>query len=47
MKTFAGSQFEVMYVYEFQTKANSDEGICWITVWSYVSLRVSNKSEFL
>ena len=28
MKTFLESQFEVMEVYEFQTKANSYEGIC-------------------
>ena len=28
MQTFVESQFEVMYVYEFQTKANSYEGIC-------------------
>ena len=46
-KTFAGSQFEVIEVYEFQTKTNSVEDICWVSVWSYVSLRVSNKSEFL
>ena len=47
MKTFVDSQFENIYVYEFQTKANSDEDICWVSVWSYLSLRVSNKSEFL
>ena len=28
MKTFVESQFEVIYVYEFQKKANSDEDIC-------------------
>ena len=44
MKTLVESQFEVMYVYEFQRKANSDEDICWVSVWSYVSLWVSNKS---
>ena len=47
MKTFVESQFEVIYVYEFQTKANSYEDICWVSAWSYVSLWVSNKSEFL
>ena len=47
MKTFVESQFEVIYVYEFQKKANSDEDICWASVWSYVSLWISNKSEFL
>ena len=47
MKTSVESQFEVMQVYEFQTKANSYEDICWVSVWSYVSLWVSNKSEFL
>ena len=46
MKTFVESQFEGMYVYEFQTKPNSYEKICWVSVWSYVSLSVSNKSEF-
>ena len=45
--TFFRSQFKVTKVYEFQTKANSDEDICWASVWSYVSLWVSNKSEFL
>ena len=47
LKTFFESQFQVIYVYEFQTKANSYEDICWVSVWSYVSLWVSNKSEFL
>ena len=28
MKTLAESQFEVIYVYKFQKKANSDEDIC-------------------
>ena len=28
MSKFVESQFEVLLVYEFQTKANSDEGIC-------------------
>ena len=32
MKTFAGSQLEVLSVYEFQTKAISDEDICFIGV---------------
>ena len=30
-----------------QTKANSFEDICWVSVWSYVSLWLSNKGEFL
>ena len=47
MKTFVEFQFEVIYVYEFQTKGNSYEDICWISIWIYVSLWVSNKSEFL
>ena len=46
MKTFVEPQFEVIYVYDFQIKANSYEDICWVSVWSYVSLWVSNKSEF-
>ena len=47
MKTFVESEFEIMSVYEFQTKANYYEDNCWASVWSYVSLWVSNKSEFL
>ena len=47
MKTFLEPQFDVMLVYEFQTKAISYEGICWVSVWSYLSLRGLNKSEFL
>ena len=47
MEAFVESQFEVIYVYEFQTKANSYEDICWLSVWSYLSLRVSNKTKFL
>ena len=47
MKTFVESQFEVMYVYEFQTKANSDEDICWVSIWNYVSVWVSNKNQLL
>ena len=47
MKTFLESQFEVIKVYEFQNKAYSDEDICWVSVWSYLSLRVANKTEFL
>ena len=46
IKTFVDSRFRVMWVYEFQTKANSYEDICWVSVWSYVSLWVSNKHEF-
>ena len=45
--TFFRSQFKVTKVYQFQTKANSYEDICWVSVWSYVSLWLSNKSEFL
>ena len=45
MKTFVESQFEVMLVCEFQTKANFYEDICWASVWSNVNLWVSNKSE--
>ena len=47
MKTFVDSQFEVFYVYEFQTKANSHEDISWNSVSSFVSLWLSNKSQFL
>ena len=47
LKAFVESQFEIRYLYEFQTKANSYEHICWVSVWSYVSLLVSNESEFL
>ena len=47
IKTFVDSQFRVMWVYEFQTKGNSYEEICWGSVWSYVNLCVLNKSEFL
>ena len=32
MKNFLESQFEVMSVYEFQTKAKSDEDIGWASV---------------
>ena len=44
-KTLLESQFQVMRVHEFQTKANSYEDICWASVSSYVSFWVSNKSE--
>ena len=44
IKTSLESQFEVMLVYEFQTKANSSEDVCWVSVWSYVSFWVSNKT---
>ena len=47
MKTFVDSQFEVFYVYEFQSKANSHEDICRNSVSSLVSLWLWNKSEFL
>ena len=36
--TFVECQFGVMWVYEFLRKGNSDEDICWVSVWSYVSL---------
>ena len=45
-RTFVESQYEVIYVYKFQTKANSYEDICWVPVWSYVSLWIWNQSEF-
>ena len=47
MKTFLESDFEVMYVYGFQTKADFYEDICWASVWSCVSLWVSHKSYWL
>ena len=47
MKTFVESEFEIMSVYEFETKANYYEHNCWASVWSYVSLWVSNKIELL
>ena len=47
MKAFVESQIEVIYFYEFQTRANSDEDICWVLVWSYLSWQVWNKAEFL
>ena len=47
MKTFVESEFEIMSVYEFETKANYCEDNCWASVWSYVSLWVSNKIELL
>ena len=46
MKTFVESQFEVFYVYEFQTRANCHEDICWLSVSSYPGSWLSNKSEF-
>ena len=46
MKAFLESQFEVIYFYDFQTRANSYEDICWVSVWSYVSLWFWNQSEF-
>ena len=47
MKTFVESYFRVMWVYEFHTKENSSEDICWVSVWNYVTLSVSNKRHFL
>ena len=46
IKTFVECQFEDMLIYQFQTKASSYEDICWASVWSYVSLWVSNQSDF-
>ena len=40
MNKFVQSQFEDMKAYEFQTKANSYEDICWVSAWTYVSLWV-------
>ena len=34
-----------MWLSQFQTKANSCEDICWVSVWSFVSFWVSNKNE--
>ena len=47
MEAFVESQFEVIYVYEFQIKANWYEDICWASICSYLTLWVENKSEFL
>ena len=47
VKTFFQSQCEVLYVYQFQTKGISSEGLCWVSGWTYLNLRISNKSEFL
>ena len=47
METFVEPLFGLMWVYEFQTKENSSEDICWGSVSSYVNLWVSNKSKFL
>ena len=47
MKTFVEYQFRVIWVYEFHTKGNFSEDIFWVSVWNYVSLWLSNKSEFL
>ena len=47
VQTFVESQFEVMYLYEIQTKANSYADICWVLVWNYVSLWIPHKTDFL
>ena len=47
VQTFVESQFQVMYLYEIQTKANSYADICWVLVWNYVSLWISHKTDFL
>ena len=46
MKTFIESQFEVMWVSEFQTKANCYEDIFLVSVWSFLRLWVSSRSKF-
>ena len=45
-KTFVEPQFEVMWVSEFQTKANCDEDICLVSLWSFLRLWVWNQSKF-
>ena len=47
LKTFVESKVRVVWVYDFQRTGNSSEDICSLQVWSYLTLRVSNKSEFL
>ena len=47
MKTFVERQFGVMSAYQLQTKASSYEDIFLVSVSSYVTLWVSNKSRFL
>ena len=47
LKTFVEPHFEVMQVYEFQAKANFYKDICWVSVWSYLGLQLSKKTEFL
>ena len=47
LRTFVESQLELMYLQKFQRKAISNESICWVSVWSYLSLRLSSKTEFL
>ena len=46
VKAFAECQVEFIYVYEFQTKVDSYEGISWASFWNFLSLWVSNKSQF-
>ena len=46
MKTFIESQFEVMWVSEFQTKANCYEDIFLVSVWSFLRLWDSSRSKF-
>ena len=47
LKTFVEPHFEVMQLYEFQAKANFYKDICWVSVWSYLGLQLSKKTEFL
>ena len=46
METIVDSQLGVISVYEFQTKEGSYEDICWASVPTYLSLRVSKQSKF-
>ena len=45
MITFVETHFGVMSVYEFITKANFSEDICWVSVWRYESLWVQTKAN--
>ena len=43
---FWNLSLNVVDVYEFQRKAKSYEGISWVSVWCYLSLRALNKGDF-
>ena len=45
MMTFVETHFGVMAVYEFITKANFYEDICWVSVSRYESLWVQTKAN--